>query len=138
MKRRILYILLAVLLSSVVLVVVLDLTGYKGPEFRIYADMDELSFLDEYTVDQLEDDENALEGLNVVERKCMEVNYKGSRFYVYAYVFLDQADAKEYFDRVGKIMDGLSGWRYRMHQSDRAFFVYGPSRNSRSFKALLY
>ena len=138
MKSHFLFILLAVLVVAVALTVIIGLVGFNAPEFRIFTELDELSFLDEYTVGQLDDDEGILEGLSVVDRKCIEVDFNESRFRVYAYVFLNEADAKAYFDRANEIMKKTNGWHYRVYQSNRAFFANGPSRNSGSFKALLY
>lgn len=137
MKKLWMIILSAVLVLAAAVVLTDALGGFKAPEFRIFADLDELAFLDKYCVGELDDFENITEGLDVVEKKCMEVDYCGSRFCVYAFVFGNESEAKTFFESTKTITDNTGGWHYRACQSDRAFFAFGPSQNSRSFKALL-
>lgn len=137
MRRPILFGLLILFVCAVVLTIIIGLVGFNPPEFKIFANMDELSFLDQYCVDQL-DDPNLEDGLSVTDRKCIEVDYNGNHFHVYAYVFLYEADARSYFDGVEATMKKNNGWHYRSYQSNRAFFAFGPSKGSRDFQALLY
>lgn len=74
MKKLWMIILSAVLVLAAAVVLTDALGGFKAPEFRIFADLDELAFLDKYCVGELDDFENITEGLDVVEKKCMEVD----------------------------------------------------------------
>ena len=138
MRKPILFIVLVFIIGAILLTLIMSLVGFNGPQFKIFANMDELSFLDSYCVGYLDDNESLTEGLYVTDRKCIEVEYNGVRFQVYAYVFRDKSDAKAYFDRVKDELKSINGWYYRIYQSNKAFFAHGPSKGSRSFNAFLY
>ena len=133
MRRPILFGLLILFVCAVVLTIIIGLVGFNPPEFKTFANMDELSFLDQYCVDQL-DDPNLEDGLSVTDRKCIEVDYNRNHFHVYAYVFLNEADARSYFDGVEatmkKTMDGITGATNRTEPSLHS----GRLRGAETFK----
>ena len=108
-------------------------------EDKIFADISELDCLDDYIVEDLPDDERVVSGLNVIEKKCVDVNYNGNIFKVYAYVFSSLEEAKTFHSRISKYKQGSLGWLHKMqHQGARGLYVAGPLDSYKEFIEFLY
>ncbi len=106
---------------------------------KIFVELNELEFLDDYQAVSIPDDTRAVKDLTIVDRKCVQVNYKGGEFKLYAYVFSTTQEAVEFDARVTRISkERDNGYFYMTHQKERAIFVDGSLRSSEKFMDLLY
>ena len=111
----------------------------KLPEKRCFASTDELAFLDEYAVKELEDNEKNLKGLETVWEYCMEVEYEGTHYDVFAYVFASKAEAELYYIRTNE-RHKYARWYYITRADTNVFRISGNPgiKNRESFKKLVY
>lgn len=65
--------------------------------YRAFANMDELSCIDEYAVKDLDcNNDKRLNGKEYKEKYAKEIHYKGNTYYLYAYKFKNKLDAMRY------------------------------------------
>ena len=67
---------------------------------RIFESVDEIILSPEITIKEPEIKTDAyLDGLEISESYCKELLYKGKKVFLYAYVFAEESDAQEYFQK---------------------------------------
>ena len=130
----------AIMLTIAIIYAVLA-TGFeiKLPEQRCFANLDELAFLDEYVLKEIDDNEINLKGLETVSEYCIEVEYDGEHYDVFAYVFASKAEAELYYIRTNE-HHKYASWYYITRAGTNVFRISGNSgiKNRESFKKLVY
>jgi hypothetical protein len=67
--------------------------------FKMFGSLDEFSCFDSYEPEDIPDRSNLVKDLEIQERRCFKVNYKGTNFEVFAYVFGSDEDAETFSRR---------------------------------------
>ncbi len=66
-------------------------------EMKIFGDFSELNILDEYAIQELDDECGDLQS-NVLESYCRKIEYDGKTYSLYAYTFQNNDDGLKYFN----------------------------------------
>ncbi len=67
--------------------------------FKIFGSLDEFSCFDSFEPEEIPDRQDLIKDLEIQERRCFKVNYKGTNFEVFAYVFGSDEDAETFSRR---------------------------------------
>ena len=138
MKKRIIFIAaIAFIIILVALILLVIRGGFLPSEYRIFGTLDELSCLNEYVNQSIEEDNNLIKGLAVAENKCVEVNYNGGIFKVYAYVFTSSTDASDFITRARRIHKS-NGSFYMISDENRALYIEGSNKSYKDFMEFLF
>ena len=111
--------------------------GVNGPEFKIFGSLDELSCFDDYETEEIPDRQELTEGLEIKERNCFKVNFEGSEYSVYGYVFASPDDASLFAERF-RNTDRSNMSSYIIEKDERVLLYCGSVLRSKRFKEYLF
>lgn len=117
----------SLMLTTAIIFSILLTTEFNKPEFKIFAELEEFSCIDEYIISSLPDESQYISGLMIADRLCVKVKYEGAEFDVYAYTFASKDDADKYISRVRRNSE-KDKWRYMVSKENRALFIKGSKR----------
>ncbi|MBR4658978.1 MAG: hypothetical protein IKP26_06965 [Clostridia bacterium] len=73
--------------------------------YKMFGSLDEFSCFDSYEPEDIPDRSDLVKDLEIQERRCFKVNYKGTTFEVFAYVFGSDEDAATFAKRFHETTD---------------------------------
>ena len=111
--------------------------GAKAPEFKIFAGLDELSCFDGYETEEIPDRQELTDGLTIEQRNCFKVDFKGSEYKVYGYVFSTNEEAALFSERY-RNSDRSNRSSYIIDKDNRALLYEGSVMRGRAFKSYLF
>lgn len=111
--------------------------GVKDPEFKIFGSLDELSCFDGYETEEIPDRQELTDGLTIEQRNCFKVDFKGSEYKVYGYVFSSQVEAALFSQRYAKT-DRSNRSSYIIDKGSRALLFEGSTMPGKEFKSYLF
>lgn len=131
-------IIIAVAVLALMLVcVILHFSGSNTPVFKIFGSLDELSCFDSYDTSEIPDRSDLVEGLTIKDKRCFEVDFNGTAYSIYAYVFETPEDAAAFAGRYRKT-DRSNCASYIISQDDKALLYIGGVSQNKAFKEYLY
>lgn len=131
-------IIIAVAVSALIAIcVILHYSGSGTPVFKIFGSLDELSCFDSYDTSEIPDRSDLVEGLTIKDKRCFEVDFNGTAYSIYAYVFETPEDAAAFAGRYRKT-DRSNCASYIISQDDKALLYIGGVFQNKAFKEYLY
>ncbi len=128
---------LAVFALLIGICAILHYSGCTGPEFKIFGELSELNCFEGYDTEEIGDIAELVEGLDIKERNCFEVDFKGTEFKVYGYVFASEQDARLFADRFADT-NRTNGSSYVISSGEKALMYTGGVMKARQFRQFLF
>ena len=127
---------LAVFALLIGICAILHYSGCTGPEFKIFGELSELNCFEGYDTEEIGDIAELVEGLDIKERNCFEVDFKGTKYNVYGYVFASEEDALSFAERYGDT-DRSNRASYIINSGEKALMYTGGVMKARQFRQFL-
>ena len=101
-------IIIAVAVSALISIcVILHYSGSGTPVFKIFGSLDELSCFDSYDTSEIPDRSDLVEGLTIKDKRCFEVDFNGTAYSIYAYVFETPEDAERPIEVIAQAISSV-------------------------------
>ena len=138
MKKILIPVIIAGAVFAIIAVcVLLHYSNCSTPVLKIFGSLDELSCFDSYETTEIPDRLDLIEGLTIKDKRCFDVDFNGTTYSIYAYVFESPEEAEAFAARYRKTARSNCA-SYIISKDERALLYIGGVASSTAFAEYLY
>lgn len=99
MRRRLIIPILSVCIFFSIIVLIIVNAFSVRIDYKFFSNIDEFSHLEQCDSEEIIEEDDYLRNSELLDSYTRRIEYKGKEYVVYAYVFVDVEDLREYFDK---------------------------------------